>query len=208
MLSASSWNFSLLSRKAFSVRLRSVMMLADGTSETSPRHRPASVAARSRCRRTRFPPPAPARRSGRPPPRRPGDRFTQPLLDVRRIGPPVGVLEGFAEHVFRLQTRRRQRRPVGLDEDSERRHQSHEHRRPKSVYEIAQALLTLLRRFLADAQFLPGLVQLQLRRAEGADQLGERFLDIRRQFAGVVRHSCEADAWHGPVARMASPPFR
>ena len=123
------------------------------------------------------------------PARGPRDGLTQLLLDVRGIGPPVGFLEGLAEDVFRLQTSRRQCRAVGLDQDSLGRHQSHEDGRAKSVDEIAQALLTLLRRLLADAQFLPGLAQFQLRREQVADHLGERSPGVRRQFAGVVRHS-------------------
>ena len=158
MLSASWWNFSLLSRKAFSACLRSVMTLADGTREIDLaglvpqrlngevdvdelvlRHAHLHVVA------------------GGLPARGPRDRLTQLLLDVPGIGPPVGFLEGLAEDVFRLQTGRGQRRPVGLDQDSLGCHQSHEHGWAKSIDEIAQALLTPLRRLLADVQFVLGL---------------------------------------------------
>ena len=121
--------------------------------------------------------------------RGPGDRLAQLLLDVPGIGPPVGILERLAQDIVRLQTRRCQRRPVGLDQNALRCHQSHEHGRAKSIDQIAQARFAPMRRHFAGAQPFLRVTQLELRRAQGSDQLGRRSLDVQRRFAGVVVHS-------------------
>ena len=68
----------------------------------------------------------------------------QLLANRLRVRPVVSVLERLAEEVFGPQAGRGERGPVGLDEDALGRHQSHEHRRPQPVDEIAQAPFALL----------------------------------------------------------------
>src|SRR5687767_5164753 len=76
------------------------------------------------------------------------DGLTQLLLDFPGIGPPVGFIERLTQNIFRLQASRRQSGPVSLNQNALRRHQSDEHGRPKSIDEIAQALLAPLRYLL------------------------------------------------------------